>query len=50
MVTVEIVEDVAQIPDHYFDVGFSEYYMVDDEIVAVPRGASVPDEWELVGD
>ena len=50
MVTVESVEDVAQIPDHHFDVGFSEYYMVDDEIVAVPSGTSVPEEWELVGD
>ena len=50
MVTVESVEDVAQIPDHHFDVGFSEYYMVDDEIVAVPSGTSVPDEWKLVCD
>ena len=50
MVTVESVEDVAQIPDHYFDMGFSEYYMVDGEIVTVPGGTNVPEEWELVAD
>lgn len=48
---VESVEEVEQIPEHCYKVGFNDYYITPEgKRVSVPNGTEVPDEWELIAD
>jgi hypothetical protein len=47
---VDSLEDVEEIPEHAYDIGFNDYYKVSGSVVAVPNKTVVPDSWTLISE